>query len=484
MVNTWAPLKIHISSLPRRREPSQINKLDSRLRGNDELLEVPTCKDINWAIKYLQLTIPKLNAHDAINQAVTNFLVSLQQIKPDKTAVSFLIGKGNNVLGRKKSPVVLEFIRQFEDALLLTFPSGSPIRFGLALRGCYLPISNHFYLNSTQRVLISYQQDQQLRLGSVNRSSSVEFDIPIQEAIDLIYKDDELHQTARDRIHHLSELFVSYERGLGSNIENDFSDLFMKDLNSLRIVSEILSAISQLGEDPHHLRSPVFPKGRAKVSCRCDICFRLSSPGSIYCNIHSLKSGENNAYRRDSKKKLVRYLPSDFDFCSDDPEALYKALPAKAKNRDIKRALFNQGLIEREDINLINYWADQIDSQPWSIASDIWWTIFQVGLPYTFQKISQHTMSCLNWEDTVDGIWNDLENSGDCKDSDIVIFTLIEAEVWFESIAGYSPKVIEKPTNTAEIIRMRKEGIKQSEIAKRLGCSRSFVSKITKRMDL
>ena len=36
-----APLKIHISSLPRRRESSQINKLDSRLRGNDEFLEVP-----------------------------------------------------------------------------------------------------------------------------------------------------------------------------------------------------------------------------------------------------------------------------------------------------------------------------------------------------------------------------------------------------------------------------------------------------------
>ena len=43
-----APLKIHISSLPRRREPSQINKLDSRLppafarvTGNDEFLEVP-----------------------------------------------------------------------------------------------------------------------------------------------------------------------------------------------------------------------------------------------------------------------------------------------------------------------------------------------------------------------------------------------------------------------------------------------------------
>ena len=35
------PLKIHIPSLPRRREPSQINKLDSRLRGNDKLLEVP-----------------------------------------------------------------------------------------------------------------------------------------------------------------------------------------------------------------------------------------------------------------------------------------------------------------------------------------------------------------------------------------------------------------------------------------------------------
>ena len=46
----WASLKIHISSLPpqpaleglnRGRESSQINKLDSRLRGNDELLEVP-----------------------------------------------------------------------------------------------------------------------------------------------------------------------------------------------------------------------------------------------------------------------------------------------------------------------------------------------------------------------------------------------------------------------------------------------------------
>ena len=43
-----APLKIHISSLPRRRESSQINKLDSRLppafarvTGNDEFLEVP-----------------------------------------------------------------------------------------------------------------------------------------------------------------------------------------------------------------------------------------------------------------------------------------------------------------------------------------------------------------------------------------------------------------------------------------------------------
>ena len=35
------PLKIHIPSLPRRREPSQINKLDSRPRGNDEFLEVP-----------------------------------------------------------------------------------------------------------------------------------------------------------------------------------------------------------------------------------------------------------------------------------------------------------------------------------------------------------------------------------------------------------------------------------------------------------
>jgi hypothetical protein len=35
-----APLKIHISSLPRKREPSQINKLDSRFRGNDEFLEV------------------------------------------------------------------------------------------------------------------------------------------------------------------------------------------------------------------------------------------------------------------------------------------------------------------------------------------------------------------------------------------------------------------------------------------------------------
>jgi hypothetical protein len=33
--------KIHFSSLPRRREPSQINKLDSRLRGNDEFLEIP-----------------------------------------------------------------------------------------------------------------------------------------------------------------------------------------------------------------------------------------------------------------------------------------------------------------------------------------------------------------------------------------------------------------------------------------------------------
>ena len=42
IVNLYrAPLKIHISSLPRRRESSQINKLDSRLRGNDEFLEVP-----------------------------------------------------------------------------------------------------------------------------------------------------------------------------------------------------------------------------------------------------------------------------------------------------------------------------------------------------------------------------------------------------------------------------------------------------------
>jgi len=36
-----APLIIQASSLPQKREPSQINKLDSRLRGNDELLEVP-----------------------------------------------------------------------------------------------------------------------------------------------------------------------------------------------------------------------------------------------------------------------------------------------------------------------------------------------------------------------------------------------------------------------------------------------------------
>ena len=49
IVNLYrAPLKIHISSLPRRRESSQINKLDSRLppafarvTGNDEFLEVP-----------------------------------------------------------------------------------------------------------------------------------------------------------------------------------------------------------------------------------------------------------------------------------------------------------------------------------------------------------------------------------------------------------------------------------------------------------
>ncbi len=42
-LNLWAPLKIRIPSLPRRREPSQINKLDSRLRGNDEFLEVHLC---------------------------------------------------------------------------------------------------------------------------------------------------------------------------------------------------------------------------------------------------------------------------------------------------------------------------------------------------------------------------------------------------------------------------------------------------------
>jgi hypothetical protein len=36
-----APRKTLVSSLPRRREPSWVNELDSRFRGNDGFFEVP-----------------------------------------------------------------------------------------------------------------------------------------------------------------------------------------------------------------------------------------------------------------------------------------------------------------------------------------------------------------------------------------------------------------------------------------------------------
>jgi hypothetical protein len=43
-VDTGVPRKTIVSSLPRRRNPSKIKALDSRLRGNDGFFEVPTEK--------------------------------------------------------------------------------------------------------------------------------------------------------------------------------------------------------------------------------------------------------------------------------------------------------------------------------------------------------------------------------------------------------------------------------------------------------
>ena len=88
--NLRAPLKIHISSLPRRRESSQINKLDSRLRGNDEFLEVPLT---------LNNRLPEHNIMITIDDEYADNLAASEKLQKHGMHTTWFIMSGS--IGRK-----------------------------------------------------------------------------------------------------------------------------------------------------------------------------------------------------------------------------------------------------------------------------------------------------------------------------------------------------------------------------------------------
>jgi hypothetical protein len=428
-------------------------------------------KNVVWLIQYLEVAIPKRQSHDVINLAIDNFLESLHQMEPGEKAISFLMGEGNNVAGSEKSPIVLKFINEFEDAILQVFPPGSRLHFELAKSGCYLPISNHFYCfrDSKQKVLFSYNNDLSILQISNNEHPTDGLIFPTLKKIEATISRYKAPQTARERIRHLSEIFIHVEREcICEHI--DIPDLFLKDLNSLRYVSEVLLAISQVGEKTIRGRSSVDLDGRSKISDLCDVCFRHVVGNSLYCVIHDPVQ-EENAYRRAKSSGCSR---------SKNAEQYYSNIRTKSKS--IQEAIQDRHLLPNNEINFRHLLINEINTSPWIISRPLFWKFIEAGFPKTFKRITVETKNSSSWEETAIGIWRNLNNLKESTiDPDISIGTLIEAEIWFAGEESYKPKNYKKEL-TNKIIALLNKGIKQSEIARLLGCSRAYVSKIKKQI--
>lgn len=407
--------------------------------------------------------------HPVINQALYAFLNEVQQLPETTRFVNHLHINNNEKL--KRLSVLDIFVRHFDDALCKIFPEGSEISDRLDMNGCRLPLATHFCCKAKYRT-----RDNEAKFVA---NSVATKNLDPRKAISLVSNRVKESATTADSC--LDEFFEG---------SVDEFEALRRDVETLRIVGIVLHSIAKLGAKSATVRGIAKPTGRAKQLGRyrvCDFCFRRAAVNSVYCAVHSNfghgDKDDDSQYKqclrgkRSREKKPVEEKTREEIIKSqmflDQVRALCKLMGTPTRKTIIYPA---KGQLMWD--------LDYVATHPrWEIVEQEWWKFIKLAFPVVSSHLKPQTLESNSWDSAATGIWKDLENQYETTtDPHLVIYVLLAAEDWLQMEATSKVERGDKLNISEEIHRLHNLGrINQTDIAKKLDCSRAYVSQVLKR---
>ncbi|MDO8844116.1 helix-turn-helix domain-containing protein [Methylicorpusculum sp.] len=206
----------------------------------------------------------------------------------------------------------------------------------------------------------------------------------------------------------------------------------------------------------------------------CLFCFRRAPENSKFCPIHN-SSKNNTEYLR--AKRVSQAIP--------DFQKRMRAYAALRNQEGVIQDDLTVSEFERNSNKIVfrptlqNFFTQTVTD--WNSVRNIWISLIETQLPYVTRLLKQNSYHDeLGWAGFVQHIYASLNDSIETTSHPYCVFRYLEnAENWLMHDDKFRDQ--RKTDKESIIIRMAEDGIKQSEIAKKLAVSPAYVSQTLKK---
>jgi len=212
----------------------------------------------------------------------------------------------------------------------------------------------------------------------------------------------------------------------------------------------------------------------------CKNCFRQTEQNLLFCRLHIPKHSNDTAYRKanrikncippETTKNFSRYKNLRLNL-GDNPRFIDEV--------DSISITANQNSYLITDKKEHAFFIKTINEH-WKYSKTPWIHSIKSQLPYVSSAINNTNYSCSkDWEQFVKCLFLGLQEPNEKCTHPFWIKKILEnAETWFTYEASFSDR--RKTATAKEILKLYKQGMKQSEIVKIVKKSRQYVSKVIK----